>query len=208
MPNWSSPLLLRGLAAAGAVVIIAGAGVLFIRGHVSSSSGSGGSATAPHNAQPAVPSGPSAGAGHAPAALGENKPISINYHLNGRIATARALTSNHNYTTRNMAQLVRQDVASATVLGKSATSRTYQGVASPRALFSGITVSKLMGCLTRLAAGRMILVTDVARYLGRPATIVVLRSSANAHELNVVVVRLTCSLASPEIIAQVTIDTG
>jgi hypothetical protein len=64
-----------------------------------------------------------------------------------------------------------------------------------------------MGCLTRLAAGRSILVADVARYLGQPATIVVMKA-VNAHQLNVAVVRLTCSLASPEIIAQVTIPAG
>jgi hypothetical protein len=32
--------------------------------------------------------------------------------------------------------------------------------------------------------------------------------AVNAHQLNVAVVRLTCSLASPEIIAQVTIPAG
>jgi hypothetical protein len=132
----------------------------------------------------------------------------MNYRLNGRIATARALTSHHNYTKQNMIPLVRKDVASTTVLGKSATPGTYARPASPGALFGGIKVLQLVGCLTRLAAGRSILVADVARYLGQPATIVVMRSSASAHELNVAVVRLTCSRASPEIIAQVTIPAG
>ncbi|MDR2985754.1 MAG: hypothetical protein LBV34_13035 [Nocardiopsaceae bacterium] len=205
MPNWTSPPLLRGLAAAGAVVIIAAAGILFIRGHVTSTNGTAGSATAPRSAK----SGPLSGTGHPAAKVPDgNRPISMHYHLNRRIATARALTSDRNYTTRNMASLVRKDVASATVLGNDANSGTYQRLASPPALFSGIRVSTLMGCLTRLAAGRAIVVADVARYLGRPATIVVLRSSANAQEFNVVVVRLTCSLARPEIIAQVTIPPG
>ena len=75
-------------------------------------------------------------------------------------------------------------------------------------MFGGIKIFKLVGCLTRLAAGRAVVVADVAKYLGQPATIVVLRPSANALKLNVLVVRLTCSLASPEIIAQVTIPAG
>ncbi len=53
MPNWSSPLLLRGLAAAGAVVIIAGAGLLFTQGHNNSGSnaGSAGSGSARREAR-------------------------------------------------------------------------------------------------------------------------------------------------------------
>jgi hypothetical protein len=209
MPNWSSPLLLRGLAAAGAVVIIAGAGALFIRGHTSSgSNGSGGGAAAPARNGPRSAQGHSSASGSNAGSFGLNRPVSMNYRLNGRVVTARALTTGHNYTRRNMKKLVRKDVASTTILGKKATPGTYAQLASPGALFGGIKVLKLMGCLTRLAAGRSILLADVAEYLGQPATIVVMRSSAGAHELNVAVVRLTCSRASPEIIAQVTIPTG
>jgi hypothetical protein len=210
MPNWSSPLLLRGLAAAGAVVIIAGAGALFIRGHTSSGSngaGSGGTAgpfrNSPHSAQR------NSGANGSSAGYSTLKRVSMNYRLNGRVATARALTTGHDFTKRNMIPLVHKDIASIAVFGqKSAAPAPYPQLASPGALFGGIKVLKLMGCLTRLAAGRSIVVADVARYLGQPATIVVMRSSASAHELNVAVVRLTCSRASPEIIAQVTIPTG
>jgi hypothetical protein len=131
----------------------------------------------------------------------------MNYRLNGRVATARALTSRHDYTRHNMARLVHNDVASTTVLGKNATPGPYPRAASPGAVLGGIKVLKLMGCLTRLAAGRSILVADVARYLGQPATIVVMRA-VSAQQLNVAVVRVTCSLASPEIIAQVTIPAG
>jgi hypothetical protein len=211
MPNWSSPLLLRGLAAAGAVVIVAGAGALFIRGHAGSSSGSGsgGSAAAPFRGTNGTAQGhradnrPTSGPGYSTVT-----PVTMNYRLNGRVATARALTSRHDYTRHNMARLVHNDVASTTVLGKNATPGPYSKAASPGAVLGGIKVLKLMGCLTRLAAGRSILVADVARYLGQPATIVVMRSSASTQQLNVAVVRLTCSLASPEIIAQVTVPAG
>ncbi|HEX2321060.1 MAG TPA: hypothetical protein VHJ18_18930 [Streptosporangiaceae bacterium] len=211
MPNWSSPLLLRGLAAAGAVVIVAGAGALFIRGHTSSgsngtaSSGAGAPAKRVHQGESGPRPSAASGSG---TYSGVNRPVSMNYRLNGRVATARALTTRHNYTRRNMKKLVQKDVASTTIIGKKATPGTYAQLASPGALLGGIKVLKLMGCLTRLAAGRSILVADVAKYLGQPATIVVMRSSASAHELNVAVVRLTCSRASPEIIAQVTIPTG
>jgi hypothetical protein len=132
----------------------------------------------------------------------------MDYRLNGKVATARALASGRNYTTGNMASLVHKDIRSDTVFGENTPTGKYQPAPSPGAMFGGIRVFQLRGCLTRLATGRAILVADVARYLGRPATIVVLRSSAGAHEFDVVVVRLTCSRASPDIIAQVTIPPG
>jgi len=211
MPNWSSPLVLRGLAAAGAVVIVAGAGVLFIRGHgtTGSNSGSGGAAaSAPQRSVHRAVPGPNSASGTNAGYSAKNGPVTMNYRLNGKVASARALTSGHDYTRQNMAPLVRKDIASAPEFGKRASAGTNQRTASPRALFGGIRVFKLMGCLTRLATGRTILVADVARYLGRPATIVVLRSSGSTHELNVVVVRFSCSLASPDIITQVTIPPG
>lgn len=211
MPNWSSPLLLRGLAAAGVVVIIAGAGALFIRGHTTSGSNGagGGSATAPLRNGPRAAQKHAAAGGSSTGYSGVNTPVTMNYRLNGRVATARALATRHDYTRRNMIPLVRKDVSSTAVFAQpSAAPGPYPRLLSPRALFGGIKVLKLMGCLTRLAAGRSIVLADVAKYLGQPATIVVMRTSASAHELNVAVVRLTCSLASPEIIAQVTIPTG
>jgi len=107
-----------------------------------------------------------------------------------------------------MRSLVHGDVASTATLGKKADVSPYPRPESPRTSFGGIRVLRLMGCLTRVAAGRSILVADVARYLGQPATIVVMRSLSSADVLNVAVVRVTCSLASPEIIAQVTIPAG
>ena len=137
-----------------------------------------------------------------------NSPVNLHYRLRGRIADARALLSGHDYNMRNMAPLIHKEVASTTEFGKGATPGASQPATPAGATFGGVRIPTLTGCLTRLAAGRAILIADVARYLGRPATIVVLRTSANAHELNVVVVRLTCSAANPEIIAQVTIPVG
>ncbi|MGN6796334.1 MAG: hypothetical protein ACTHJW_28445 [Streptosporangiaceae bacterium] len=209
-PVWSSPLLLRGLAAAGAVAIIAGAGALFIRGHAIPSAGSNsGSAGGQRGAPAAGPARPSAhGTASGTQFSGENGTVSLSYHRKGKIATARALSSDHNYTKQNMVPLVHKDIASATDIGKPAGPATRPQPSSLRGTLGGIRVLTLIGCLTRLAAGRSILVADVARYLGQPATIVVMKPAANARVLKVAVVRVTCSLASPEIIAQVTIPAG
>jgi hypothetical protein len=209
MPNWSSPLLLRGLAAAGGVVIIAGAGLLFAHGQSGSNGSSSGSGGAGHAAsRPLAPNRSIRANGTGAGYSGVNSPVNLHYRLKGRIADARALASGHDYSMRNMGPLIHKEVASTTEIGKGATPGPGQLATPARATFGGVRILTLTACLTRLAAGRAILIADVARYLGQPATIVVLRPSAKAHELNVVVVRLTCSAASPEIIAQVTIPAG
>ena len=207
MPDWSSPLVLRGLAAAGAVVVIAGAGLLFVHGQAgqegSANSGSGGAAAGPRHPAP-LPGVTGEGLSHGRYSA-VNGPVSLNYRLNGKIATARALTSHHNYTKLNLAPLVHKDVASAASIQKTVPSSSRP--ASP-ATFGGIRVPTLIGCLTKIAAGRSVLVADIARYLGGPATIVVLRPSAGSQVLDVVVVGLTCSSAAPDIIAELTVPAG
>ena len=211
MPGWSSPLVLRGLAAAGAVVIIAGAGLLFANNHVgqqrSAASGSGAGHPAVNAPARPAPSHGVTGSGisHGGGFSSETGPVNLTYKLKGKIATASALATHHNYTKSNMAPLVHKDVTSAISFekGPQGTSRP-----APKAVFGGIQVPTLVGCLARLAAGRAVLVADVARYLGRPATIVVLRPAAGSHVLDVVVVGLSCSSAAPEIIAQVTVPAG
>jgi hypothetical protein len=210
MPDWSSPLLLRGLAAAGAVVVVAGAGLLFANNHAGQESSAGsGSGRRPALGSPARPA-PSTGVTGSGVAhggySGANGPVNLNYRLKGKLATARALVTHHNYTKLNLAPLVHKDVASATSFGTGATSTSRP--AAPKTVLGGIQVPTLVGCLTRLAAGRTVLVADVARYLGRPATIVVLRTSAASHVLDVVVVGLTCSSTAPAIIAELTVPAG
>ncbi len=206
MPEWSSPLLLRGMAAAGAVVIIAGAGLLFTQGHNSGSnnagSGSAGREAAPAQQRPSVArKGTNAG-------YSSGGPVSLSYRLKGKIATARALATDQNYTKRNLTPLVHKDVSSAAAFGKGVTPGPTQRSSAPKAVFGGIRVPLLVACLTRLAEGGTVVVADVARYLGRPATIVVLKSPNDAHVLDVVVVGLACSLANPNIIAELTVPAG
>ncbi len=207
MPNWSSPLVLRGLAAAGAVVIIAGAGLLLAHGQTgsetSAGSGSGGSRRTINNQSKPRPVAGSAA--HAGLAAG---PVSLRYRRDGGFATARALNSGKNYSKRNLTLMVGKAVASAPPIGKGVTAGTNLQHASPRAEFGGIRIPLLAGCLSKVSAGRTILVADIARYRGRPATIVVLRSSDKARVLQVVVVPLSCSAASPDIIAQLTVPAG
>ena len=66
---------------------------------------------------------------------------------------------------------------------------------------NGFAIPQLGGCLTKIAAGRKVLLADVARYLGTPAAIIILQSpTASAYD--VVVVGLACSSSGSDIIAK------
>jgi hypothetical protein len=213
LPGWSSPALLRGLAAAGALVIIAGGGLLFAHNQSSSGGGAGSGSGSNGGGVPAHkserrPAASSAGRGVNGSAA--NGPINVDYRLKGRVATAQAVTTGDKYTRANMAPLVRKAVAGAPPIGKSAAGATPGTTQRPgtTTTFAGLAVRTLTGCLTGLAGGRTILLADVASFLGRPATIVVLKPLTGAHVLDVVVVGVSCSLASPHIIARLTVPAG
>lgn len=193
MPDLSSPLLLRGLAAAGAVVIIAGAGFLFANNLTSptSSPGAGGTGTRPaprsrnlsRNAQNVIP---------------------LHYRQNGKIVTTNAVAADVNFTHANLAAQVRTQVAS------SATGFAASGASVPSAApetgtakrVGLVSVSTLEGCLTRVAAGQKVVLAEVARYLGKPATIIVLQPLTAAGVFDVAVVGLACSASASNIIAR------
>lgn len=198
MPNWSSPLVRRGLAAAAAVVVIAGAGILLANARTASEN-SAGSASAPGTARPSVHSGIGRHASFGAVA----QPVTVSYRLKGKIATAAAVVGHTNMTEKSLPDMVRKRVASVTSLGGMAPNS--QGAASPTSLIGGVSVSALEGCLSAMAAGRQVLLADVTRFLGRPATIIVLKSPTAANVLDVAIVGLGCSPSNLEVIRMLTV---
>jgi len=140
-----------------------------------------------------------------------NRPVRLSYHARGRIALASALSTGRNYTKKTIAPLVHKDIRSVSPLGSPTATPAASGRPLSRAvprIFGGIRVPTLVGCLATLAAGRQILVVDVARYMGGPATIIVLRAPKNRGLLYVTIVKISCSAASPAVIAKLTIPAG
>lgn len=199
MPGLSSPLLLRGLAAAGAVVIIAGAGFLLARGQISSQgTGTASSGTRPAPAAPGKQlSGPAAG----------RVPVGVHYRRNGKILTTTALASNTDYTRSTLAQQVRKEVANSARFSTGVEAQPATTKA-PAKQIAGMNIPRLEGCLNLIAAGRRVLLADVARYVGRPAMIVVLISLKAAGVFDVAVVGLSCSASSAHMIIQATVPAG
>lgn len=199
IPSLSSPLLLRGLAAAGAVVILAGGGFLLARGQsASENSANTGSGAVQRSA---------ASSGNKPASYPPyaRNATNINYSVNGKIATTTAIASNTNFTKGSLARQVRKEVSSTSRFSAGAAAPQASPTTPAKAIFGGLSISGLEGCLNRVAAGRKVLLADVARYLGRPATVIVLTSPTTANVFDVVIVGLSCSASNADVISRTTV---
>jgi len=203
MPGLSSPLLLRTLAATGAVVIIAGGGFLLAKGQPGSegSASSGGATASPR--RPAASSGPAFNQ----AAAG--KPASVSYRLHGKLVTTNAVVSHANFTRASLARQVRRDVASSSNLAAGLGGPVHAAQPAPtKSAVGGISLAQLEGCLSRVAAGRRVLLANIARYLGNPATIIVLKPLTAAGVFDVTIVGLACSASDADVISRTTVPTS
>jgi hypothetical protein len=138
----------------------------------------------------------------------------LHYRLNGKIVTTTALTSHMNFTRRGLATQVHRAVASHVSLGGAVTPpqttpspANRRTSASGNPLFGGIKIGQLNGCLSRVSAGRRVVLTEIARYLGRPATIIVLSSPA-ANIFDVAIVGVGCSASAADYIVRTTVPAG
>jgi hypothetical protein len=195
MPGMSSPLVLRGLATTAAVVVIAGAGFLLARGQAGQNETTAG-AGSNRNAAPAHPSVPSSGQA--------NRFTSVHYRLNGKEVGTTALATHINFTRHSLARQVRRTLRSAAGVGTTYSSSRPNPTGNKTGPAFG-KVSRLGGCLSRVDAGRTVLLAAVARFLGRPATIIVMRPSKSAGILDVLVVGIKCSASVADVIFQTTI---
>ena len=204
-PDWSSPLLLRGLAAAAAVVVIAGAGILLANARTASQNSGGGSSAsgARHSvARPRV-AGPTNR--HVAYGAQASSPMTLTYRLKGKIATTAAVVGHANVTVKSLPGMVRKRVASVTSVGPGLAAPTNPPITSRKVLPGGVKVSALQGCLSAMADGRQVLLADIARFMGRPAVIIVLKPTAIAHILDVAIVGVGCSASSPDMIRMLTV---
>src|SRR5262249_4905242 len=135
----------------------------------------------------------------------------LSYRRNGQTASTTAFTSTENFTPSNLAHEVRVQVTNSDrMLTEPSATNGSQGGAGDQTdnRFGGATSPGLEACLSRIAAGRQVVLADVARYLGKPATIIVFRPlSAGSAIFDVVVVALTCSASDSHIITQATVPT-
>jgi hypothetical protein len=195
LPELRSPLAVRALAAAAAVVVIAGGvyGAIQLAGGQSGINGAASSAAAPAHA--AIP--------------GVGPPL--RYTSAGRPADITPVSTSMNFTSRQLTSQVRSALNSGRSLHNLAPEASVQRSASAapltaaggqggvRSFFGGVSVTALQGCVQRISAGRQVLLVDVGRYQGRPATVIVVKAG---HGSRILVVGPQCSRSGSDVIAR------
>jgi hypothetical protein len=209
---WTSPLVLRGLAATGVFAFIV-IGAAIALHHV----GVRGAASAPNAGHPAYPKVAPSAAPRYPGYSGSNNALStpagvnVSYHRRAHEATARVLATNRHYTRGNLARIVRSDIIGSTAFPTAGgavepvpaiTKKTPEPPRAPETVGS-VSVVRIAGCLSVLAPRNGVLVVEIAHYQGKPAMIIVGRPVGNFYR--VTVAGLACSASGPDVLARITV---
>jgi hypothetical protein len=186
-PGFTSPVALRTMAAAAAVVVLAVGGYEIAQ----QAGGSSSSSSTAAGSLPPSQNGPYSGPAAAPA-------VPQPYLHAGR-SSVPVIMSHTNYNPATLNDQVRNALARYGPLARSGSS-----AARSQAAAGGSRETSLTGCVTRVAAGRQVLLVDVARYQGRPATVIVTRASSGGPE-QVWVVGPGCSSTNSHLVKYATL---
>jgi hypothetical protein len=206
LPRLGSTAALRTVAAAAAVVLVAG-GIYEIVGHGAgpspSSSLARGALRRPASSSPANL--------HFAPALPVSGPA-LPYRHAGHQQSVTPITTDTDFTPSTMRSQVAAEVSrygsSMVTPGPYARSAPSRSTApSEPATFGNIPVGLLDGCVNRMAAGELVLLVDIAYYQGAPATIIVTEVSAVSPE-QVWVVGTGCSGSSSDLRAHAVMTSG
>ncbi len=192
---WSSPLALRSLAAAGVLVLLVGGGILLANGRGAQTRNTAGSEPASRPAR----NRPSA------AIVGSGAATPLRYRHAGQLEYANAVRSDANYTKASLPAGVRDEVKASAQVASPAPGIAPSGAApstSHRGLNSGV-ISQLESCLAAVTTGHLVQLVDVAHYLGKPATIIVLKPVNNVFD--VIVVGQACGPSGQNVITRLTV---
>jgi hypothetical protein len=175
---------------------------------------SGGSAAAGHSAASAPKAHP---ASRLPgnSAMAPELPASgpaLRYQHAGRQASVTPITTDTDFTSGKLSSQVTAAVirygagfpkTSPNVSPTSQSGRTPAALPSEHeAMFGNLRVTVLRACVNRVAAGELVLLVDVARYNGTPATVIV--TEAAAGPLGIWVVGTGCSASRSDVLAHTT----
>ena len=210
-PRITPKVALGGLAAAAAVVLVAG-GLYEVVGR-SGSTASSASSGVPAAAGPAARSPGNQAMAPALPVAGP----ALQYQRGGRRDTITPITTSANFTPTGLGSQVTAEVkkygAGFTKAGPNAQSSGQHGSASPAAVpgeqtgsFADIPLASLRGCVNRIAAGSLVLLVDVAHYRGAPATIIV-TEAAKTGPMQIWVVGTGCSASGSDVLQHATATT-
>jgi hypothetical protein len=202
LPELLSPVAVRGFAAAAAAAVIAGG----IYGAVQLAGGQSGATSG-------IASAPAAGL-HGAAMTGPP----LTYGPAGRRSHFTPVSTGLNFQPGLLKSQVRSvlpaPAAALPVNQPQAATRqpggapASSGSTTGRRSFGGIPVSALQGCVTRISAGRKVLLVDVDRYQGKRATIIVVAGAGDTGGARVWVVGPGCSRTGSDVIAQASLPSA
>jgi Putative zinc-finger len=165
---------LRVAVAAGAVILVGGGGYALVSQLSPGTTGPASSASAPRAAPPSRLPAAGSGAAHA-AVLGPREAgPALGYRRGGRRATFTPIASSTNYRPGRLAAQVNMTISAAH--GQASFKGGSSGNANqPTATgeFAGLRVAQLRACVGKIAAGNTVVLVDVARFRGLPATVIV-----------------------------------
>ena len=135
-------------------------------------------------------------------------------HAGGQDRITPVMTGT-DYTPGNLSSQVAAQLGrhgrGATLAGPNAMTPSDRGPAAApgrlAATFGNLAVSDLAGCVNRIAAGELVLLVDVARYQGRPATVIVTKAPAAGPE-QIWVVGTGCSASRSDVLKHATLSTA
>jgi hypothetical protein len=192
------PVPVQRVLTAAAVIVVIGGGGFELFSHLGggtspTASSSGSIALAPHGSARAPAAAP-----NAPGAVGAGPVLgpAVPYRRGGQLATIRPVRTGTNYQPAQLAAQARGTLALAARFG----SRRPEA-ATPAADFSAAQLSRLAGCISRVAAGDDVLLVDVARFRGRPATVIVTAAAGSAAD-QIWVVGGQCSQSGRDVLAR------
>jgi hypothetical protein len=198
MPELLTPLAARAGALAAAAAVIAGGvygAVQLAGGPPATSAGSGSSAIAAGPGQPAA-----AGSGPPLTYTRDGHPVQFTPVSTGRDFQPGLLKSQVKSLLVRSAPLQPGNRPQATTTHPGAErALPARGIAG-KPTFGGIALATLPGCVTRISAGRQVLLVDVDRYQGKRAAIIVVAGGASGDR--VWVVGPGCSRSDSDVITQ------
>lgn len=195
LPGLSVPAT-RLVAAAGAVILVGGGGYLLATDLPSGSgtSSSSSSAALPAPVQP-MSLGPDVSYG-SPGSHHTVQTVSSSTDFEPAQLRGQALGAYHEAQLKGAAGTQSSSGSAPTELGPQ------QGNSAAGAGAGGASAgTRLAGCIDAIGPGRTVVLLDLAKYQGKPATIIVFGSTTTSPA-EVVVASDTCSATSPDVLAR------
>jgi hypothetical protein len=210
LPRLGSRVALGSLAAAAAVLVVIG-GMY----EMTVSRGAGSGPNIPAAGVPAHRTAvPSAGNGIVePAPSGSASGPVLQYRHAGHQESVTPVTTDTDFTPNRLRTQVAEAIARYGAKTAGTAPNSMFGMPSvaaqparPPIMFGNIPVSLLQGCVDRIDAGELVLLVDVARYRGTPATVIVTAVTVVGPD-QIWVVGTGCSGSSSDMMTHATMAT-